>query len=530
VSREASVVGLAAIDDSPEVMTERAREVAAALGYPEERPYEEVGYEYDEGYIAYVVAGEASSDRWDVLRSDRPSAIGFWYRGSPVPLLVSPPTLPRPDQLRWVNLTRPPHTEPGMLTIVLDAAGRLTSLVAVPLPGDTVARQPDWAALFDLAGLPMDGFSTWQPERIPPVYADRVAAWQGVLPGRPDVPLRVEAAAAAGRPVYFAVQAPWTQPADAEDFRPDVTERILGLLGIVALLVVVLLALLARRNLRLGRSDRRGAMRMAVVIGAAYFVPEALRAWDGQLGLLIPGAAARAVFLWVAYVALEPHIRSVWPTMVVGWNRLLLGRLRDPLVGRDLLVGTLVGVGTALWVSVPRLPLWGAEALAPGGSETGSDILLGGRFAVRFVLGPAVGNGFINGVVLLGILLVAYLVLRRRPVAIAATFLLALLNALEGSPEWGPEVFRVLLVAAPVIAVSLLLLLRLGVLPLMVSLSVRMLALAVPITLDSSVPYAEASYLMIATILGTAGYGFHTALAGRPVFGPRFFGEEPART
>lgn len=34
----------------------------------------------------------------------------------------------------------------------------------------------------------------------------------------------------------------------------------------------------------------------------------------------------------------------------------------------------------------------------------------------------------------------------------------------------------------------------------------------------------------IAVIVAVAAYGFHTALGGRPVFGPGFFGEEPARS
>ena len=44
---------------------------------------------------------------------------------------------------------------------------------------------------------------------------------------------------------------------------------------------------------------------------------------------------------------------------MVGWNRLLAGRWRDPLIGRDLLLGGLLGVSTTLLFQVQTLlPDW----------------------------------------------------------------------------------------------------------------------------------------------------------------------------
>jgi hypothetical protein len=37
------------------------------------------------------------------------------------------------------------------------------------------------------------------------------------------------------------------------------------------------------------------------------------------------------------------------------------------------------------------------------------------------------------------------------------------------------------------------------------------------------------SYLFLGTVLVVAGYGFHTPLAGRSVFGAGFLHDEPAR-
>ena len=51
---------------------------------------------------------------------------------------------------------------------------------------------------------------------------------------------------------------------------------------------------------------------------------------------------------YLLYLGLEPFVRRSWPTMLVGWSRMLAGRIRDPLVGRDVLVGAALGAALAL--------------------------------------------------------------------------------------------------------------------------------------------------------------------------------------
>src|SRR5262245_61104716 len=43
------------------------------------------------------------------------------------------------------------------------------------------------------------------------------------------------------------------------------------------------------------------------------------------------------------YLALEPYVRRHWPTVLIGWTRMLSGRLRDRLVARQVLIGIAVG-------------------------------------------------------------------------------------------------------------------------------------------------------------------------------------------
>jgi serine/threonine-protein kinase len=59
------------------------------------------------------------------------------------------------------------------------------------------------------------------------------------------------------------------------------------------------------------------------------------------------------------YLALEPYLRRRWPERIISWNRLLAGDFRDPLVGRDILIGATIG---AFWVALMyfrlALPRW----------------------------------------------------------------------------------------------------------------------------------------------------------------------------
>jgi serine/threonine-protein kinase len=56
--------------------------------------------------------------------------------------------------------------------------------------------------------------------------------------------------------------------------------------------------------------------------------------------LLVSWATFSGLLAWTLYTAVEPYVRRRWPQMLVAWSRLLDGRWRDPLVGRDLLVGS----------------------------------------------------------------------------------------------------------------------------------------------------------------------------------------------
>lgn len=113
-------------------------------------------------------------------------------------------------------------------------------------------------------------------------------------------------------------------------------------------------AWLARKNLRAGRGDRRGALRLSAVT-AVVATTMALASSDFPLDLggvfggamyAIQQALLWAGATWLLYLAVEPSIRRSRPELLVSWSRAVAGELRDPL-GRDLLIGSLAGLTMA---------------------------------------------------------------------------------------------------------------------------------------------------------------------------------------
>ena len=112
--------------------------------------------------------------------------------------------------------------------------------------------------------------------------------------------------------------------------------------------------------MRLGRGDRRGASRFATAVfaisAAAWIFGGTHVAGLAELGLVVM-RVGWSLFLagavWMVYVAVEPYVRRYWPGVLIGWSRLLAGRWRDPLVGRDILVGV---VFMAVGASISQMP------------------------------------------------------------------------------------------------------------------------------------------------------------------------------
>ena len=190
----------------------------------------------------------------------------------------------------------------------------------------------------------------WSPRG----YATERAAWEGPHPERPGVTMRVEAASYDGRPVSFFWLGPWVRPRRGTSESLASANGELVFEGILFLCILVG-AILVRHNLRSGRSDRRGALRLAAAIGGLTLIMWILgghhvrNSDEGWLFLeAFSNAAGTGLIYWILYAALEPFARRRWPEMLISWQRALSGRWRDPLVGRDALIGAVVGTVAGL--------------------------------------------------------------------------------------------------------------------------------------------------------------------------------------
>jgi hypothetical protein len=94
--------------------------------------------------------------------------------------------------------------------------------------------------------------------------------------------------------------------------------------------------------------------------------------------------------------------------------------------------------------------------------------------------------------------------------------------------QFAPSIADVVLFAAVQTAVVLVAV-RFGLLTMLVASFVSLLLTLMPIAVGSSVPYALSSRLIVVTVIALAAYGWHTALAGHPMFGAFFLKDIPAR-
>jgi hypothetical protein len=536
MSPRTMLLSVAGIDKEPAALVERARTIAKNLGY--ERPVDEAyGYEADLDYLQYVMRHDQTPSRWDGLKSSRPSAVTFWYRQSLSPMRSS--TASPETGAGRVTPDDPDEAQPGTLSMRLDSSGRLMRLVAAPTLGDateTVSDTPDWARVFAESGLPMAGFSATAPQGPPANAAATRMAWEETSPDRPDLSYRVEAAAANARVVFFDVFPPAVRPDPRQERSPSALASVTT--ACISILEWVGAGLLARRNVRQGRGDRRGAFRLSVFIATTFLVANTIGAHHspgivGEIDLmrmLLALALYRGAMAWLMYIAIEPYVRRVWPEMLIGWSRVASGRFRDPRVGRDVLVGACAGMLVSLVPHVMALSLrWAGHSgqilgVAALGSPVGQ-LTVSARQGLEFVILQMWVNA--TGPLLLALALVLFRILLRSRTAAALALVVLFSMTILGliTPQDIRGVQWVFLLVGAVLSASVLALLqvRFGMLAAFAAGQVLLTTSGiVPITFDWSAPYAEASWLIVGTILALAVYGFRTTLAGRPIAVARF--------
>ena len=519
LNNQVLLTGIVPLENPPAVLAAKASDLVHQLGYTTPPVDSAFGFTYDDDYLRYIEGHDKSPNRWEQLKSGNPPAITFWYRASPRYLeaekLFSEGTVTPDDPARDVS---------GMTYAELDPSGRLQDFEAVPPQVDEAkgaAPAPDWPAVFKAASLDMAQFKPAEPQWMPPEGSDTRAAWTGVAPGRRGVPLRVEAAAYRGRPVYFQLIWPWTRPERMQAYQPTAATKVIQTVLLVLFGAILIGAvLLARRNLRLGRGDRRGAFRLAVFVLVTYGLASALSAHhvptQYEFGLFVMGASFGLFFagvVWLLYIGLEPYVRRRWPSSIISWSRVLAGQLRDPLVGRDILTGVALGIGVNLWTALQMFAEGWFGKLPPEPISWALPPSLGARGTLSALL------GFIPGQ--LGVTLAFFflfclfrLLLRKDWLAAAALVLIFVgAFALPGNYPLVDAVF-----VAGTYGSMIFILKRFGLLPLVAVFITDVSLRDTLLTTHLSAWYAEPVFFGVFFVLGLAIYGFRVSLAGRPIF------------
>jgi len=320
-----TVLGKVPLKVPPEELSIRARDIARRLGFTDVPAAIATGFKADAGYLARaghdIDALSADGKQWDRQLAAAPWPIWFTYIESP--RIVA----------RAVNITvgalptDGPALEPGRITTALDLEGRLLSFERTPTPGDVVrldTGEPDWSQLFAAAGLDITRFALSNPEPKLEI-ADARFAWTGSYFDASHTPVRIEASSFHGVVSSFAVVFPW---------RP--TSYVVSVLDSpfwsAFLLALVSLGMV---HLSQGRGDTRSAWRFGVYAFSLVMTGTLLAPRLETFDIFWPiGYGAMAALM---YLAIEPWTRRLWPHVMITWARLLAGRWRDPVVGRDLL-------------------------------------------------------------------------------------------------------------------------------------------------------------------------------------------------
>ncbi len=515
LSPYSSDLGLAPYTNSADVLRDRARDVLATAGLTA-RPQDSDSWLQRDYVPIHYLSVLTPSTWWRRHMAAQGPPISFTYRQSPRWM--------ENDWTARVAYDDPAYEVSGMGTVTLDGKARLRLLRIVPPQLDstaTAASPPDWAPLFRDAGLDAGRFHAVVPIWLSPEAFDTRSEWTGPAPWDSSTALRVSAAGFHGKPVYFEVFGPWSRPQRMLETKGTTSASIAGaMIPIAITLMLVVGVFFARRNLALGRGDRRGALRLAWFLFVMAMLSFFLRGhhlgdFSLEFGTLI-ASIARALLassiISMLYLALEPYVRRRMPELLIGWARLLEGRTRDPRIGRDVMIGAWIGSLVALVVHVTNaLPTWipflGQTPLSPN-----VDAMYGGRrfLAVLFSL-PI--NTLVTATLLFSVLFVLRVVLRQPRLAVAGLMVFITLSALGG------ENFALETPGAVVMgALMTLALARFGLLTAVTATLFQTALTFIPLPLDFTAPYATSTIVTLVVLLALTLYAFRISLGSQKLF------------
>lgn len=514
---------------SPEVLSNRASELISKIGYAGRPVDREWGFGYNSDFIDYASKHDKPHADWSKLPYQRPELLSFWYRQSRKNLI--------PDRF-WgnsipgvVTFDDPPLITSGMVDVWTDNEGRLTWFQAIPdEKEETMAfganasgeiKKPDWSVLFTAAEIDAAQLksvpSTWNSLAA----SDDREAWDGKWPGS-DRPLHVEAASLHGRPVYFALSGPWTKATRMPPPEKSGSDQLKSSVGLIIATGIVLGGIFfAVLNLKRGRGDRVGARRLGwaafVLQMVTFFFRAHLVISSDLIGLVFLAIATSLLYggaMWLMYLALEPYVRRNWPQTIISWTRLVSGKVRDPLVGRDIVSGVLLGMSWVLIFEIGNL----FYIRLGGALQLGSSDLVGGfREAVGYYFNVAANS--IQGALAFFLLLVLIkFIVRNQWLALAIFVGIQLTPRLLSSDH----IVLDLVVWTAVYSIAALAVVRFGLIALGIGVFLADVLLNMPYSLDFSNWYAAHNLLLVFSFFAIGVWGFYLSLGGKTLLKAEF--------
>jgi predicted Ser/Thr protein kinase len=519
LTQRAFIINMVPGEKSPEVLSATGREIAKGLGYPERPADSAYWFNVDPDYFRYS-AQIPSPERFRRAGEDFPSPLRLFYRQSPQPLQAN---FTDAGQPWFVQADNPAAETPGDLTVALDTQGRLQSFRMVPYAeqNDAALAAPslDWRGLFERAGLDFSQAKTAPGGWYANQTMDQQFAWESEHEGEK---IQVHGGVYKGRVVFFEVLGPWEHPVQTPYSLPVAQYVEWIYFGLVLCFLLVTLVV-ARRNMQLGRGDSKGAMRGAIAIFAVFIAWMLLAShhtpdpvWFFEWWQVVLGRpAGLALQWWMVYMALEPYIRRVYPQALISWSRLIGGNPRNPLVGRDILMG--VGFGALVSATVllmNALPSWiSIKGITPIFYRTVLRELpvFVGNFAAQLTA------ALIDSLGALTLVFLAWKLFRSKlatMIALGAYWTMVHLQQENVLSELPLSILAGLLLV--------LCLLRCGLLGLIVATYTSFIIAVVPLTTDFSRWYAPRSVAAMLVIFAIAAYGFWTSTSGRRRLGTAF--------
>ncbi len=527
---------------SPAALSFRAAVVLDALGYDHPPRHTAAGFAWRQEWVDRFAKQRRPAD---ALATAGPASVFFWRRFAPQQLE------PRDIHNSIVRLTDPPQSGPGSTAVLLDVDGRLAGLQVIartdsagraPRDGGARSAVVRWAPLLAQAGLDSVRLTPEALTWAPPVASDTTASWSMPAPRPAGGLLHVRAAAYRGRPVYFAIadslgSATGALEGSGEGGDWDAAAWVNFLIWLAMCAGAIVLA---RRNLRLGRGDRRGAFRLAAFVFLATAL-ETVFTWNvpenGAQGLIdsllgdraLGHALIHSTQMWLAYVAIEPYVRRLWPRMLVSWARLSSGRARDPMVGRDVLAGLLLGALGAVVVQLGERASGALKLPAVmdvlGSTDMASLASFGGLgFSVVYDLSVMVLTVLIT---LVTCLLVQLFVKNDRGTFLVAGALSTLWAAAGLIGPTSPYPVLEAVVPTVVLFVALF---RFGLLTAMACTFIGFVLGTAPPAFDPGAWYGARGMVVLALLGGLMAFSWWSALAGQPIMGDMLQEKRPQRT